>query len=864
MIFLLVMVGRLLVGPLIAAEPPGPTFESDIRPILKAHCWQCHGEAGELKGELDTRLARLLRAGGDSGPAIVAGDHAASLLFQRVAAGEMPPGSKHLSEQEIADIATWIDVGAKTLRPEPREVPADDSFTFEDRSHWSFQPLLRAPLPESSLEGPAQSPLDLWLFARLQQEGLAFAPPADRPTLLRRLSFNLLGLPPTPEMMDRFLSDPAPDAYEKWLDCGLASPAYGERWGRHWLDIAGYADSDGVTKQDSVRPWAFKYRDYVIRAHNTNKPWDQFLQEQLAGDELVVPPYTDLLPAEADKLIATGFLRMSPDGTSGSTLDQNEASNQAVAEVIKLVSTSLLGLSVGCAQCHSHRYDPITHTDYYRLRALFEPAYDWTKWRPPAARLISQWSAATRREAAEVDQATAELRQKKDAELNAAAEEVVQNRIAELPVGVRQRAQEARATIAEERSDAQKELIETYAFLKVNGGSLQEIDGGVKNEILKKWDPLIAAAISKRPAVDQLMCLTEVPHQIPVTHRFSRGDFRQPLEEVVPGELGVLGGERVEIPLNDPGLPSSGRRLAYARHLTSGRHPLVARVLINRIWMHHFGQGFVSASGDFGFQGEPPSHPELLDWLAVEFMQCGWDLKQIHRLILSSTVFRQSTVRSSAAEVRDPENRLLARMSIRRLEAETLRDSLLFVSDQLQRTMYGPAAPVSLDDVGQRVIVSRNRYDPSGRLLSGVEDVGTDALRRTIYVQVRRSMPLGILVPFDPPSLQPNCQTRTVSTNAPQALLMLNDPFVLNQVACLADRIAQEVGGGAEQQFERAWRLVFGGAPTAGQCRDGVEFLAAQTTAILETTPEVAAAERLALRHLCQALVSSNRFLYVD
>ena len=415
----------LCVSGASPAESGPPRFEKHIRPILKAHCWQCHGEEEDLKGGLDTRLARFLLKGGESGPAIVPGKHNESLLYERVASGEMPPGSKTLSQDELITFARWIDSGAKTIRPEPESLAAEGHFTQEEREHWSFQPVIRPALPRVRHSELIRSPIDAFLLARLEAEGESFAGAADRPTLIRRLHFNLLGLPPSPEDVDRFVKDTSPDSFERLVDRLLASPACGERWARHWLDVAGYADSDGVTKRDSVRAWAWKYRDYVIDAFNSNKPWNEFLVEQLAGDELIKPPYADLSPVDAQRLTATGFLRMPPDGTSGSGIDVKVASNQAVAEVIKVVSTSLLGLSVGCAQCHSHRYDPITHTDYYRLRALFEPAYDWKHWRPPGARLISQWSKQTRELAEAVDREVKELTAKRDAELDAAADKAV-------------------------------------------------------------------------------------------------------------------------------------------------------------------------------------------------------------------------------------------------------------------------------------------------------------------------------------------------------------------------------------------------------------------------------------------------------
>lgn len=860
-----------ILGLLIAQMAPAAgiagemavRFETSVRPILKAHCWQCHGEETPVKGGLDARLARWLRRGGDSGPAVVPHKPQESLLIDKVATGEMPPGSKRLSPRELATLRDWIKQGAKTLRPEG-DVISRESLTVEDQGHWSFQPIVRGNLPANVGAGLPSSPIDSFLLARLEDNQMVFSPAAERVTLIRRVSIGLLGLPPTPAEIAVFLNDRSPDAFHALVDRMLASPHYGERWARHWLDVVGYADSDGVTKADGVRSWAFKYRDYVVRAFNQDRPWNEFLIEQLAGDELVEPPYRDLGPEQARQLIATGYLRMSPDGTDGPVKDQNLARNQTVAEVIKVVSTSLLGLSVGCAQCHPHRYDPISHRDYYRMRALFEPAYNWKAWRGPGGRLISQWSEETRQRAEAVDLAVKELTAQRDRELNAAAERVVASRIEKLPAEVQVAARQARATPPANRTKEQKTLIETYAFLKVNGGSLQEIDGGTKAKIVEKWDPQISAAAARRPALDQFMPLTETLGTVPVTFLFQRGDHKQPGEPVPPGELSVLNPPGFTISPNDPERSTTGRRLAYARHLTSGRHPLVARVLVNRFWMHHFGKGLVTTPGEFGVRGERPSHPRLLDWLAAEFMSSGWDLKHLHRLLLNSTAYRQRAVRTPMTESVDPDNRLLGRMSVRRIESEVLRDSLLFLSGRLVDKAYGPPAPVSLDNVGQRVIVSKTQYDPSGRLLRNVASVGEDAYRRTIYIQVRRSLPLGVLVPFDIPTLDPNCAQRTISNNAPQSLQMMNAPFVLEQVDGFASRIQRRAGDDPEQQIGMAWKMALGRDPTEDELATARVFLIEQSALLRDAGLGDKDPRQAALTNLCQALVGSSGFLYVE
>ncbi|MSR56165.1 MAG: DUF1549 domain-containing protein [Planctomycetaceae bacterium] len=846
----------------------GSRFETDVRPLLKAHCFQCHGEEEELKGGFDARLARSLVKGGDSGPAVVVGDHAQSLVYERVAAGEMPPGKKKLSPRELDLLAKWIDGGALTVRPEPETLAAGDTFTEEERSHWSFQPIQRLPLPAVQQAETIRSPIDAWLLSRLESRGLSFGPPADRRTLIRRLSFDLVGLPPTPVAVDRFVADPAPDAYERVVDELLASPAYGERWARHWLDIAGYADSDGYTEHDAERKSAYRYRDYVIRAFNNDKPWDQFLVEQLAGDELLTPPYANLNPDEADRLIATGFLRMGPDGTAAPGVDQNAARNDVIAETVKIVSTSVLGLTVGCAQCHQHRYDPIAHADYYRMRALFEPAYDWKNWRAPNQRLVSLWSDETRRQADAVEKELTEVTQRRHAELDGIVAAAFERELAKLPVEIQPQAKAVRETPADKRTPEQQQLIKDYPFLNVDRGSVYLYLPDRLEPFNKTWDELTETIRKTRPADENVMCLTEIPGQVPATQLFSRGDFNQPRQEIGPGELAVLNSSGLTIVGDDPQVPTTGRRLAYARHLTSGRHPLTARVLVNRFWLHHFGRGLVATPADFGALGERPSHPELLDWLADDFTRGGWQLKRWQRMIVTSAAYRQSARRRDELEAVDPDNRLLGRMPVRRLEAETIRDSLLALGGRLTPTWYGPPVPVAPDDVGQ-IVVAIDTRDSAGRPTGKVVPLGADEFRRSLYVQVRRSQPLGVLEPFDAPLMTPNCELRTSSTVAPQSLLLMNGPFMAQQADALATRILREAGSEPAAQVERAWRLVFCRLPTDAELTGGVAFLNDQSAGVrgaIAKDPTAVAVDpsRAALANLCQALVSSNGFLYVD
>lgn len=855
--------------PMISSAAESPVYERDVRPILKAHCFHCHGEEDEVQGKLDLRLVRGMLKGGESGAAFVVGQSAKSLLVERIESGEMPPGNKKLTAAELATIRHWIDGGAKVARPEPETPTALDDLTDEERNFWSFQPIRRPALPPVTKPQLLRSSLDAFVLAELERHQLEFAQPADRRTLIRRLAFDLHGLPPDVEAVERFAANDSTDAYERLVDELLASPRYGERWGRHWLDVAGYADSDGYTEQDPERKYAYKFRDYVIRAFNADKPWDQFIVEQLAGDELLQPPFANLSPEQAEQLMATGFLRMGPDGTGIGGVDQNAARNEVIAETIKIVSSSLLGLSVGCAQCHNHRYDPISQVDYFRVRALFEPAYDWKNWRVPNARLVSLWTDEIRQRASAVDAETKELTAERLKILDGIVQEVFEREVAKLPEEQRELAKVARDTAEKERTPEQKQLLKDHPSLKVDRGSVYLYERKRVDEHNKSFDARQAAIKAKRPPEDYVACLTEVPGKIPATQLFFRGDFNSPRQEVEPGELAVLkSSAAAAIPKDDPQLPTSGRRLAYARQLTSGQHPLVARVLVNRFWMHHFGRGLVATPSDFGRLGARPTHPELLDWLASEFMTNGWSLKQLHRLIVNSTTYQQSSRRSPAQDAIDPENRLLARMNVRRLDAESLRDSMLSVSGKLCGEMFGSPVPIMPDEVGQ-IIVGVDTRDTAGRPTGKFVPIHQAEFRRSLYVQMRRTTPLSLLETFDAPDMRPNCELRNSSTVSPQSLLLMNNEFVIAQATEMALQLEAQTAD-RTAQVTQAWRLTSGHAPQEAQLEAALKFLdaqAAELTAVKlvekSKTPELSPATK-ALASYCQALLSSNRFLYVD
>ena len=613
------------------------TFERDIRPILRAHCLDCHGAVEELKGGLDLRQVRLMQKGGESGTALVVGDAHTSLLLERIRSKEMPPGEMKVTEKELEILTRWVTEGAKTARPEPETIPPGLGITPEERAFWSFQPIKRVAEPQVRPDQQARirNSIDHFLLAQMP-EGLTFADDADRQILILRAYFNLTGLPPAAEQLLQWKNDPADDWYARMIESLLASPHYGERWARHWLDVAGYADSDGYTVNDTERAWAWKYRDYVIRSFNADKPFDRFIAEQIAGDELAGPKQGDLTDEQIELLTATGYLRMAADGT-GSGEDNPTARNQVIGDTIKIVSTSLLGLSVGCAQCHDHRYDPIPQTDYYALRAVFAPSLDWQTWQFPSQRLVSLYTEVDRQKAAAASAEAAAIGVEREAKQKEYMAQALEKELMKYEEPLRTTLRVAYQAEAAQRTPEQTDLLNKNPSVNISPGVLYQYLPEAAED-LKKYDARIAEANGKRPPEEFLAILTEPPGHLPETHLFYRGDFLQPKGVIQPAGLTAACPEdaRYEIPADDASLPTSGRRLAFAKWLTARENPLVARVIVNRIWLHHFGRGLVPTPADFGRLGVAPTHPDLLDWLADEFVQSGWSVKHLHRLILSS------------------------------------------------------------------------------------------------------------------------------------------------------------------------------------------------------------------------------------
>ena len=781
--------------------------QHDVIPILLLRCTACHGRHKQ-EGGLDLRSKAALLKGGKSGPAIVPGKPGESLIVKRVRAEEMPPrrqlvaaSVKPMEAAELKMIEAWIAAGLpeSPVGPDVASNEPDRLVAGEDRQFWSFRPPRPAPLPLAKLAQQDRvrtgTPVDVFLLAKLGERGLSLSPEADRATLIRRVTFDLIGLPPTPEVVAAFVNDSRPDAYESLVDRLLSSPRYGERWGRHWLDVAGYADSEGAQNEDRVRPNMWRYRDYVVRALNADKPYDRFLHEQLAGDELADYEHAERITEELyDNLVATGFLRTAPDRTFANITNFVPDRLEVIADEIQILSSAVLGLTMHCARCHSHKFDPLPQRDYFRLAATLKDALDEHDWLGPEKRQLPFVTAAEREAWQEyerqIDARTAPLKEQLEKASDDAAKKKMQEQIAEI----------------------EKE---------------------------RRPEPTIRALWARGEPSP--------------TYLLKRGNYLTPGAEVGPGVPSVLTDGQTPFAFAPPwpGAKTTGRRLALARWLTTADHPLTARVLVNRVWKHHFGAGIVTTLGNFGRTGAAPSHPELLDWVAMDFVRGGWSIKDLHRLLVNSAAYRQSSRVTEDLAAADPDNRWFSRMPPRRVEAEVLRDSLLFVAGQLDETAFGP--PVDVDVREDGLVTAKTTSRGS---------------RRSIYVLHRRTKMPTILENFDSPQMGPNCLERGESIVAPQALHLLNNAAVKRLAEQFAERVEREVGADRDAQIVRVHELAFAAAPSEDElrlARQSLDRLTRQWRETLGPVPSVQAeASRRALRNFCHAVMNSAGFVYVD
>jgi len=722
-----------------------------------------------------------------------------------------------------------------TEQPEPPAL-TEPPLAPADRDHWAFRPLDRPDLPAVKDGGWCRTPVDRFILAKIEMAGLAPSPSAGRTTLIRRVTFDLTGLPPTPGEIDDFVSDAAPDAYERLIDRLLASPACGERWAQHWLDLVRFAETDGF-EHDLVRPNAWRYRDWVIDAFNDDLPYDEFVRLQLAGDEI--------RPDDANAAIATGFLLCGPDMPDINLLEERR--HNFLNDMTGTVGSVLLGLQVGCAQCHDHKFDPISQLDFYRLRAFFDPAdifRDHPLPKPPAAVEPSLVGPAAR--------------------------------LRELVAEIQLLEESARKRLKTENPDLQP--------------TPKDIQQALSDDEMKRHE----SASAELEGLKKTYKPPEVPYGRTVQERLAdlkpsrlmvRGDFRREGPQVVPTFLRIANPEDRKVAAPPAESVTTRRRAQLAEWITRADHPLATRVIVNRIWQHHFGRSLVETPSDFGKMGAAPTHPELLDWLATEFSREGWSLKKLHKLLVTSATYRQASqpVSAQSASERhdpaatawerarqvDPENRLLARMSRQRLDGEAIRDAMLAAGEQISPHRGGPGVRPPLPAEVAATLLNKGQW-----VVSPDE---ADHRRRSIYLFVRRNLRYPLFEAFDRPDTNASCPRRNRSTIAPQALLLLNSEFSLAAARTFAGHVLEHADKMPDQQVQLAYRRALGRLPSPAERDVALRFIedqAAKLKASNRPAAELALPSTMpadadpyaaaALTDFCLALFNLNEFVYVD
>lgn len=798
-------------------------FETEVRPLLAENCFSCHG-ADETKGGLRLDSKAALMQGGESGAAVVAGKPKESLLIEaiRYESLEMPPEGK-LADEKIKILTRWVEMGApfpgSDEGPAPRE--SRERFSQEDRAWWAVQPVVKPTLPALTLESSDQAdlwmknPIDALIAAKMKSQGLSPAPDADRISLLRRVAFDLTGLPPSFEQIRAFVLDESPLAYERAIDEMLESPRYGERWASHWLDLVRYADSDGY-RIDGYRPHSWQYRDYVINAFNNDKPYDRFVQEQLAGDEL--------FPDDPQAHIATGYLRHWI--YEYNNRDVKTQWSTILNDVTDTTSDVFLGLGLQCAKCHDHKFDPLLQKDYFRLRAFFEPII--SRDRIVASRdeqesyhsQLEEWEAAT-----------AELREQIEAIESKVRDRARDDAISKFPPDI----QDILTKPETDRSPYENQLYELayrqidYEYARLDS----KLKGDVKEKAIALRKALRAFEEKKPKPLSVAMTIEDVGAEAPPT--FIPKKAKRP---IVPGLPTLIDKSDLEI-ATVAGRPTTQRRSALAKWLTDPKNPLTARVMVNRVWQYHFGRGLAANASDFGKLGGAPSHPELLDWLAAEFVEDGWSIKRLHRKIVTSATYRQSTKHPHFEEyqTKDPANQFYWRADTRRLDAEQIRDSLLSVSSQLKQT---EVLESKIANEVSRGALDRNHG--RSKMVMGGEGVLTDVPRRSIYTRVMRNSRDPLLDVFDLPLFFSSESSRNTTTTPVQSLMLINSPDMLRYASTLAGRVwkdASQMVDRVQQIYQRAYSRL----PTAREQATAMDFLKEHALQLAGQQPELLVAK---------------------
>jgi hypothetical protein len=806
-----------------------PMWQHEVLPVLEKNCVKCHG-ADQTMAKLDLTKFESVLKGGISGPPITPGHPDMSLMWTMIDSGKMPVGGK-LSAAEKQLLKAWIENGRFPSKEKLDEDRVAAKITPEARRFWSFQKPVKSQPPGIKNADQVITSIDTFVLAKLEEKGWTLQPEADRRTLIRRAYFDLIGLPPSPDEVTAFVEDKSPDAYKKVIDHLLDSPHYGERWGRHWLDVGGYSDSVGDAG-DAFRPVSYRYRTYVIEAFNKNKRFDQLVNYK---------PGTRPTADQHEALTATGFTRLTADITDNQSIYQVDKWFDALAKSTETSTKAFLGLTIGCARCHDHKFDPILQEDYYKLTASFHAAYDTSNWLPTNLR-NDPWPSRYILDMPP-DKRDAWIQQTMDKKSRGVT-------------GTRRYFQRTLSFVREQIADGTKlssikdsvgnELFAGEKFADEQVQAMHLENNGLSDQQLYDIFPQLAkeaAEIEKSEAAEiepnYMWALWDMSKEASPTYLLLRGNYLTPGPVVQPGILTALDDPddpfKFPDPMEHPDWNHTGRRLTLAKWLTQPDHPLTSRVFVNRLWQWHFGEGIVASPDDFGTMGARPTHPELLDWLAVDFVEGGWDIKRMHRLIMQSAVYRQRSLEDPEKMTEDPGNKLLWRKSPLRLDAETIRDSLLAVSGMLNKTMFGEFDPIKKSADGQ--------YLP--------DETKGPVNRRSVYLAQSRTRPVGFLHAFDMPTMTADSVSKRFrSTRPTQALVLLNNPLVRTTSKALADRVLEEKRGELDAALDRAYELAFSRKPTASE---------------LETAKGVLSSgdnQQQNLRLFVQAMMGSDDFLY--
>jgi hypothetical protein len=812
------------------ADEQAKFFTDKVAPILTAKCVKCHGGGETLESNFNLTTRQGLIDGGDVGPAVDLDAPEDSQLLAAINYKdlEMPPTGK-LSPAQIDILTQWVTMGLPfpdgALKIDATVHKGPPQVNDENRKFWSFQRVKKPDVPEVGSSGWATNDVDRFILAKLEAHGLAPNPRANRQTLIRRATYDLTGLPPTPTEVQSFVADESPEAYTKLIDRLLDSPAYGEKWGRHWLDLVHYAESNSF-ERDNPKPDVWRYRDYVIRSFNADKPYNEFVKEQLAGDQLE--------PVTADSVIATGYYRLGL--WDDESADPPKTRYDELDDWVTVTSQVMLGITMNCARCHDHKLDPIPQKDYYRMVAFFrdvrsfQNGYDGMSKGFAGHAFHRKLADAVPRERLVQTASGAAFDEGKLNELSGQVERLQKEITEKLPGGV--------------RDDFQYESNQLMIARERSG---REIPLEVATEFITAFKAREELRQVKSAIDAHVLCVTSEPNMAD-TAILARGNPNSPDEVVTPGFPSILGFADPALEKNDHG-KLTGRRKALADWIASPENPLTSRVIVNRIWQHHFGRGLVRSPNDFGLKGEAPTHPELLDYLASEFVTGGWRMKSLHRLIMLSSTYRLSSQQTPASYEKDPRNDYFWRFDPRRLSAEEVRDSVLMVNGALNRQMYGPSVYTL---VPAEVLAGQS--NPGANWNTSEEK---QQMRRSMYVHVKRSLIEPFLEQFDFPDVDNTCPVRFTTTLPTQALGMFNSEQMSREAAKLAARLKTDAGDDLPAQIARGLWLTTQREPSNDDIARGAALLE-------KLKAKHSLSDGDAMKYLCLVLLNANEFVYVD